>query len=281
VGLFPLTPDARRYFRDAAVAAARALELRREEPLDAAARRLGLVRTHRLRALHDVLALDNCWDAPEADAPSPAPQGGWAALADVIRSDRPLSADDMLARFHAHLAAAGHDDARALAATLAAFPEAARGLVDLGGGAGHYAAAFLDAAPAAHATVVDRAAVVALVPARDRLACVAGDLFDVHVPRHGLALLANVAHLYDAADGARLVARAAALADAVVVKDLWIEPDRSGPPGALYFALNMALFTDGGDVHPPARIAGWLRAAGLSEPTVERLGDDAVVWARR
>jgi hypothetical protein len=186
----------------------------------------------------------------------------------------------MLARFHAHLAAAGHADARALAATLAALPEAARGLVDLGGGAGHYAVAFLDAAPAARATVVDRADVVALVTPHDRLACVAADLFDVHVPRHGLALLANVLHLYDAADAARLVARAAALADAVVVKDLWIEPDRSGPPGALYFALNMALFTDGGDVHSAARIADWLRAAGLRDPAVERLGDDVVVWAR-
>jgi len=280
VGLFPLTPDARRYFRDAAVAAARALNLRRDEPLDAAARRLGLLRMHRLRALCDVLTLEDAWDA-EAPSAAATPPGGWADLAEVIRRDRPLPVDDMLARFHAHLAAAGHADARALAATLAALPEAARGLVDLGGGAGHYAAAFLDAAPAAHATVVDRAAVVALVPPRDRLACVAGDLFDVTVPRHGLALLANVVHLYGATDGARLVARAAALADAVVVKDLWIEPDRSGPPGAVYFALNMALFTDGGEVHPATRTGDWLRAAGLSAPTIERLGDDVVVWARR
>jgi len=209
------------------------------------------------------------------------PPGGWGELAEVIRRDRPLDAGEMLSRFHAHLAAVGHDDAAALAGRLAALPEAARGLVDLGAGAGHYAAAFLDAAPAAAATLVDRAEVLALVAPRARQRLVAGDLFAVAVERHGIALVANVAHLYDAADGARLVARAAALADAVVVKDLWIEPDRSGPPGALYFALNMALFTDGGDVHPPARIAGWLRAAGLSEPTVERLGDDAVVWARR
>jgi len=120
-----------------------------------------------------------------------------------------------------------------------------------------------------------------LVPPSDRLSCVAGDLFDVTVPRHGLALLANVLHLYDAVDGARLVARAAALADAVVVKDLWVEAAGAGPPGALYFALNMALFTDGGEVHPAARIAGWLRVAGLGEPTIDRLGDDVIVWARR
>jgi len=277
VGLFPLTADARRYFRDAAVAAARALELRRDEDVAAAARRLSLSRTHRLRALADVLTLEDAWDA---DAPS-LPQGGWGELADVIRRDRPLAAADMLARFHAHLAAVGHDDAGILAAQLAALPEAARGLLDLGGGAGHYAAAFLDAAPAAHATVVDRADVTALVAARDRLACVAGDLFDVTVERHGVALLANVVHLYDAADAARLVARAATLADVVVVKDLWIEPDRSGPAGAIYFALNMALYTDGGEVHSAARIVEWLAAAGLAGAHLDRIGDDVVVWARR
>jgi O-methyltransferase len=277
VGLFPLTAEARRYFAGAAAAAARALGLRDAGDVEACARRLGIARTHRLRALADVLTLDGAWETPSGP---PAP-GGWGELAEVIRRDRPLDAADMLARFHAHLASVGHDDARALAARLAALPEAAHGLVDLGGGAGHYAAAFLEAAPGASATLVDRAEVLALAAPRARQRLVAGDLFALAVERHGIALLANVTHLYDAVDGARLVAGAAAVADVVVVKDLWIEPDRSGPPGALYFALNMALYTDGGEVHPATRIGSWLAAAGLGEPRINRLGDDVVVWARR
>jgi O-methyltransferase len=279
VGLFSLTPDARRYFVAAAAAAARALGLHGvgAADVDACAARLGLSRTHRLRALADVLQLEAAW----RDAPASLPAGGWGQLAEVIRRDRPLDAEDMLARFHAHLAAVGDDDARALAARLATLPESARGLVDLGSGVGHYAAAFLDAAPSAQATLVDRADVLLLVAPRPRQRLVAGDLFAVAVERHGVALLANVVHLYDAADGARLVERAAALADVVVVKDLWIEPDRSGPAASLYFALNMALFTDGGEVHPAARIVAWLTAAGLGETHVERLGDDVVVWGRR
>ncbi len=122
---------------------------------------------------------------------------------------------------------------------------------------------------------------IALVPPRERLACVAGDLFEVALERHGVALVANVVHLYDAADGARLVHRAAALAEVVAVKDLWIEPDCAGPPSSLYFALNMALYTDGGQVHPASRIAAWLAAAGLADVQVERLGDDVVVLGRR
>jgi hypothetical protein len=277
VGLFPLTPEARRYFLGAAVAAARALGLAGAADVDACAARLGLTRTHRLRALADVMTLEDAWNAE----PTALPPGGWGELAEVIRRDRPLDAGDMLARFHAHLAAAGHEDARALASRLAAQPESARALLDLGAGIGHCAVAFLDAAPAASATLVDRASVLALVPPRARQRLVAGDLFAVDVERHGVALLANVAHLYDATDGARLVAHAAALADLVVVKDLWIEPDRSGPAASLYFALNMALFTDGGEVHPAARIVEWLAAAGLGETRIERLGDDALVWGRR
>jgi len=277
LSLLPLNGDARRYFVGAAVAAARALGLGGAGDVEACAARLGLARTHRLRALADVIALEEAWGAPA----SPQPPGPWGELAEVVRRDRPLDAAQMLARFHAHLANAGHDDARALAARMATLPEAARGLVDLGAGAGHYAAAFLDAAPAAEATLVDRAEVLALVSPRERQRLVAADAFAVALPRHGIALLANVVHLYDAADGARLVAHAASLADVVVVKDLWIEPDRSGPPGALFFALNMALYTDGGEVHPAARIAAWLAAAGLGAAQLERLGDDVIVWGRR
>jgi hypothetical protein len=280
VGLFPLTPDARRYFLGAAVAAARALGLEGAAGVDACAARLGLCRTHRLRALADLLALEDGWRAE----PSSLPPGGWGELAAVIRRDRPLDAGERLVHFHAHLAAVGHDDARAMATRLAALPEAARGLVDLGAGAGHYAAAFLDAAPSAQATLVDRAEVQALVAPRARQRLIAGDLLDLTaagVAPHGIALLANVVHLYDATDGARLCAEAAARADVVVVKDLWIELDHSGPPASLYFALNMALFTDGGEVHPAARIAGWLGAAGLGEPRIERHGDEVIVWARR
>ncbi|MGZ3443834.1 MAG: hypothetical protein ACXVDD_30150, partial [Polyangia bacterium] len=124
MGLFPLTPDARRYFVGAAVAAARALGLQGPADVDACAARLGLSRTHRLRALADLIALEDAWRAE----PTPLPSGGWGELAAAIRRDRPLDASEMLARFHAHLAAVGHDDARALAARLADLPEAARGL---------------------------------------------------------------------------------------------------------------------------------------------------------
>ena len=279
--LFPLSPEARRYFVDAAVAAARELGLRDADDVDACAARLGL-RARIACARSPPCCPSRTRGALEA---APLPPGGWGELASVIRCDRPLDTSGLIARFHGHLAKVGHEDARLVATRVAMLPEAAGGLVDLGAGAGVYAEAFLAARPAGKATLVDRAEVLALAPPRARQQLVARDLFDVapdaELPHHGVALLANVVHLYDAADGARLVARAASLADVVVVKDVWIEPDRRGPLRALLFALNMALYTDGGGVHPTADLVAWLAAAGLGAPTVERLGEDVLVWARR
>jgi hypothetical protein len=266
VALFPLSDGARRFFLDAAAAAARELGLHRG--------RLGaFASSHRARALAALLDAEDAWERAPA---TPIPPAGWGRLAEVIRSDRPLDAAAHGGAFHAHLVTAGRDDARALATLLAGLPEAARGLADLGGGAGVYCDAFLDAAPTAQTTLVDRAEVLAHLAPRAGRTLVVADLFDLMLPPHGIALIANVLHLYDAAACARLVQRAAAVGDAVVVKDL--DPER---PVARFFAVNMALYTDGGDVHAPAHIAGWLRAAGLAEVQHERIGDDVVVWARR
>jgi hypothetical protein len=53
----------------------------------------------------------------------------------------------------------------------------------------------------------------------------------------------------------------------VVVKDL----DRRTPAG-VWFSLNMALFTERGEVHPVEKILGWLGGG-----SVEQLGDHVLV----
>ncbi|MDB4968390.1 MAG: O-methyltransferase, family 2:ric methyltransferase [Myxococcales bacterium] len=271
MGVFGLNDAERRFYRGAAVAAAHELGFV-DGDVAAAASRLGLRRDHRLRALAEVLTLEDAW----RDPPVASPPTGWGRLAEVIREDRPLDASAALAQFHAHLGEAGAVDARLLAARLAVEKSAPAGLVDLGCGVGVYARAFLDALPEARATLVDRTEVLAMAAPHARARLLAGDLFDVAAGAHGLALLANVVHLYGADDGARLVAHAATLAPTVVVKDF-----RRGTDGATYFALTMALYTDAGEVHDGARIADWLRAAGLDEVRIEPLGDDLIVVGSR
>ena len=246
------------FLRDAAVAAAHDLGWFAARPGSP---------TRRMRALLAVLdALDVWRDPPPRPDVSP---DGWGRLADVLRTDRPLAIDPALeTRYQQHLLAASAPAAAELVARLPAWlGREPRSLIDLGGGAGAYTAAFLEAWPAASATLVDRADVVAL--AREQLArfgervrFVEGDARSLVVPRpggdlivdrHDVALLANVLHLHGPATCAELCGVAALAGELVVVKDL-----RRDTLQGLLFALGMAIYTDGGDVYAADEIRGWL-----------------------
>jgi hypothetical protein len=69
----------------------------------------------------------------------------------------------------------------------------------------------------------------------------------------------------------------------LVVKDVRLDHPGPGPALALWFTLNMSLYTDRGRVYDVDTIAGWLGAAGLQTVAVERLecSRDAVVVAGR
>ena len=303
MGLLPLNAEAQAWMVAAAAEAARELglyaALDRPRTVGELANILG-VAPRRLRALVDVLACAGVLTRSSGDevptftrgaaSPTPAamPRHGWGRLAEILTQDRPLLSDDEqeLDRFHTYLRAAGAASARALMAELTQLPSAQRGLVDLGGGAGAYTEAFLAALPGAPATLVDRAPVIALARPHlsGRASLVAGDLFDAATASgegHGIALLANVLHLYGARDCQRLIARAVASVVAgegwIVVQDLFVAPDRTGPLASLLFALNMAVYTNEGDVHDGAQIVEWLTHAGLVDVQCARRGDDEIV----
>ena len=236
------------FLRDAAVAAGHELGIFE-------GRRAG---TRRERRLLDVLRAIGALD--EVPAKVEVIREGWGRLAEVIREDRPLSAGDA-AKMHRHLARAGAEGARIAVATMRA--EGRRGrLADLGGGAGAYTAAWLEAEQGATATLVDRADVIAI--AKDELArfgervtFVEGDLREVEIGEHDVALLANVLHLHGEAACAEICGAARRIAKWVVVKDFVVEADRSGPLESLMFALGMAIYTEDGDVYSAAQIRAW------------------------
>jgi hypothetical protein len=301
------------FLRDAALAAGHelgvfeALARRGPASLDELAGTIGVASgRHRLRALLDVLA---ALGAIRGDRPTGAPprfaaatempphpvvaRAGWGLLADVIRSDRALpnelGADaDGTRRFHRHLADAGAAAAHELAGSFDS-----TSLLDLGAGAGTYSKAFLAEHPTGRATLVDTPEVLGLAaewlgPLAARAQLVEGDASVVAAgDGHGAVLLANLLHLHSPAMCARLVAaaaRAVAPGGVVVIKDLRIDEDRAGPLEGLLFALNMAAYTDAGDVYPTSQLRGWLAGAGLVDITERRLAaapDAIVVTARR
>jgi O-methyltransferase domain len=267
------------FLRDAAIAAAHDLgwfAARPEAP------------TRRMRALLAVLDALDVWRDPP---PRPdVAADGWGRLAEVLRRDRPLAIDPALeTKYQQHLLAASAPAARELVARLPAWlGREPRSLIDLGGGAGAYTAAFLEAWPAATATLVDRAEVVALAHERlarfgSRVTYVEGDARnlvvqrpggELVVERHDVALLANVLHLHGPRACEQLCDVAALAGELVVVKDL-----RRDTLQGLLFALGMAIYTDAGDVYTADEIRGWLPPL-TSEVRLEAADEGLVVTAR-
>ncbi len=209
---------------------------------------------------------------------------GWGRLAEIIRRDEPVEVEAGTRRaYHEHLVREGDAAARELVARMGDGP-----LVDLGGGAGVYARAFVERAEGERATLIDEAEVVALARevVDERVRLMAGDAREVDEAAYGVALLSNVLHLHGETACRELcaaAARAVRPGGMVVVKEVRIDEDRRGPMAGVLFALNMAVYTRDGDVYEPSRIRGWLEAAGLVRIEEQRLaGDvDAVVLVGR
>jgi SAM-dependent methyltransferase len=236
-----------------------------------------------------------------ADAP------GVRALVERLRSNRPAGADDANGAgvafiYREGLASAMDASASARHLTLAlasrarnvapaltrAYPlDGTRRLLDVGGGSGLYAVAYLQAHPELEAVVWDRSEVLAVAGelARAegvgaRLACLPGDMFrDAVPPGCDVALLSNVLHDWDEPEGRALVGRLAAAlppGGRLLVHDVFLDDDLGGPlPIALYSA---ALFTlTEGRAYSAAEYRAWLRDAGLVPedrvvPTLVRCG---------
>ena len=288
--------DAGAYLRDCARFAAHELgvfaALAQPSAVGELAATLG-VGARRLSALLCVLALDGAvvrqgasWRRGEVPAvPGEPVREGWGRIAEVLRRDRPLARTEEAARFQAHLAERAVAPARELWTRIGA----QGALLDAGGGVGVYATAWLDAGGTA-ATVVEAQEVVALaarsVGARVRLVsgdvrtAALGDVYDV-------ALLSHVLHLHAPHDCAQIVERAVAAlrpGGQVVVCELEVAADRTGPAAGVLFALNMALYTDGGDAYDAGQLIGWLGGAGVVDVHVERFAsapECVRVWGRR
>ncbi len=295
VGVFAIAANAT-LFREAALAAA--YELGLFEPLavrartvDELAEAVGIATgKHRVRALVDALvetgALVRVGAAVACGTLPVRPdvvREGWGRLAEVMRRDQPLPLGADLSAFHHHLLRAGADSAREVARLVTGTK-----LLDLGGGAGTYTAAYLDAHPAATATLVDFADAIALAHAHlarfgDRVRFVIGDAREVTLEEdHDVVLLANLLHLHGAEVCAELcaaAARATRPGGTVALVEL-----RADSLEGLWFALDMALYTERGDVYPTSAFHGWLAAAGLIERVEEGLAaapENVVVAGRR
>jgi SAM-dependent methyltransferase len=158
----------------------------------------------------------------------------------------------------------------------------ARRMLDVGGGSGAYSIAFVRAAPRLHADILD---VDSVVPIAERHVADAG-LSDCITVRAGdlrrddlgsgydLVLLSAICHMLSVAENRDLLRRcrqATAPGGRLVISDFILDEDRTGPPRAALFALNMLVGTEGGNSYTESEYSRWMREAGYAE--VERLVD--------
>ena len=147
-------------------------------------------------------------------------------------------------------------------------------LLDLGGGPGTYAMAFLRRHRSLRATVADRPAalkvarkIAATHPAKARLSFVPVDFMRESLPgRYDIVWVSNIIHIYSPAENLALfrrTARALSPGGRLILHDSFItDPQGLYPIETTAFALTMLLFTETGNTYQAREVMGWLQRTG-------------------
>lgn len=164
---------------------------------------------------------------------------------------------------------------RVLAPALAAAVDCvtARRLLDVGGGSGVYSIALVERYPDLAATVLEAPPVdgiarrnVHAAGLEARVAVAASDMFTEAWPKgHDLHLFSNVLHDWNEADCRKLLATSAAALPAdgrIVVHDMLLDDDKSGPLWAAEYSVLLSTITQG-RLYSAAEIGTWLADLGF------------------
>lgn len=203
----------------------------------------------------------------------------FAQLTDSVRTGRPIDADQPdTPAWRRRFTWAMHHRSREQAKRIARIVKLgeARTFLDLGGGPGTYAMAFLAENPHLCATVADRPAalqiarkIAATQPAQARLSFTPLDFMKDPLPgRYDIVWLSNVIHIYSPAQNRALflkIRRALNPGGRLLIQDAFLT-DRAGlyPIDTTAFALIMLLFTDTGNTYAVRDVMAWLRKAGYA-----------------
>ena len=151
-------------------------------------------------------------------------------------------------------------------------------VLDVGGGSGAYAMEFVRAKTDATAVIFDLPAVLPLTASyvkesglSARVALVAGD-YDRDSLGDGfdLVLLSAILHSNSPEGNRELIRKAAAAltpSGQLVIQEFIVDEDRTSPPFAALFALNMLVGTAAGDTYTESEVRQWMAEAGLSGMT--------------
>jgi len=203
----------------------------------------------------------------------------WSALTQVVRDGYPAAREPIDGRSALWLEAfieAMHDRARHNAPALIANIDLSgvKRVLDVGGGPGTYAMAFVNASQQITADVFDLPHVIPLTKRyiekaglSDRMGTVAGDYLVNDLGNgYDLVFLSAVIHSNSFNENALLVRKCAAALNTggtIVIQDYIMDNDRTSPVAGALFAINMLVGTAKGTTYTQTEVRQWFTDAGI------------------
>ena len=206
----------------------------------------------------------------------------WSALRDVLKTGKPpedisveypVSEEERTKNYILAMANMSRIKAEQLAGTIDL--SGVKVLLDLGGGPGTYALAFARRYPELRAVVYDLPEVcpiaeeqIAQAELSDRVTTKPGDfLTDKLGNGYDAIFISSIIHIYSLIENQHILNKcfqALPQGSRIVVKDFFLNEDRSGPLPSLLFAINMLVRTKAGDVYTFRQVEEMLTEAGFT-----------------
>ncbi len=210
----------------------------------------------------------------------------WMLLTDIVRSGKPATAvneqnaggEEFFASFVEDIFPMSYSAARSLADELKlASATTPVKVLDLAAGSGVWGIALAQKSPQVRVTAVDWAGVLPVTRriaqkhgVADRFNYIEGDINSVNLGSgYDVATLGHILHSEGEPRSRSLLKRtfeALAPGGTIAIAEFLANDDRSGPPNAMIFAVNMLVNTERGDTFTFPEISGWLKEAGFIEP---------------
>ncbi len=217
----------------------------------------------------------------------------WSRLTEVVKTGIPFDSDEPEPPGHREsftwaMHHRSQEPAEQVASQLSL--KSARSLLDLGGGPGTYALAFLQKNPKLQATVMDRQAALEVAQLlaqqsslESRLAVESGNFINGKiVGKYDIVWYSNVLHMYSPAENLKVfrkIKQALKPGGRLLIQDTFLEnPKGLRPLESNLFAVSMLLYTDTGNTYSIQEVRAWLQKSGLSRTRVIRLKKGTGDW---
>jgi len=208
----------------------------------------------------------------------------WLEINEIVRTGHPSRAvnredegAEFFGQFVEDIFPLSYPAAQTLADTLKV-SEASKPLkvLDLAAGSGVWGIALAQKSPQVRVTAVDWADVIPVTRRmtrrfglEDRYEFIQGDLLEAEFgDDHDIAVLGHIIHSEGEERSRTLLKKtfaALAAGGTIAIAEWLVNEERTGPPPALIFAVNMLVNTDRGDVFSFGEISSWLRDAGFEK----------------